>query len=99
MIYYRAFYLPPPNDWRETFVDSEQLDELPSGALLCIEIDTETGTREIISEKETGLSKKEKYFHDYALRVLEPKHDFGDTEEHAAFLRENKHLRGKPHGG
>lgn len=98
MIYYRAFYLPPANDWRETFQDSEQLEELPSGALLCVEIDTETGTREIISEKKTGLTKKEQYFHDYALRVTEYKHDLGESAEHIAFLRENRHLRGKPRG-
>ncbi len=97
MLYYRAFYLPPANDWRETFQDSEQLEELPSGALLCIEIDTETGTRKIISEKK-DLTKKEQYFFDYAYRQTEFRHDGGSSAEHAAFLRENRHLRGKPRG-
>jgi hypothetical protein len=93
MIYYRAFYLPKNGSWIEKFQDNEKLEELPSGALLVIEIDTETGARQIMSEKK-NLTKKEQYFFDYASRQLEPKHDGGGTEEHAGFLRENKHLRG-----
>lgn len=97
MLYYRAFYLPPTGSYDEDFKDSEKLEELPSGALLCISIDTETGTREIISEKK-NLTKKEQYFFDYGSRQLEFKHDGGPTAEHANFLRENRHLRGKPRG-
>lgn len=94
MIYYRAFYLPPKGSWVETVQDSDKLEELPSGALLVIEIDNDTGARQIMSEKKDNLTKKEQYFYDYARRQLEPKHDGGGTEEHAAFLMENKHLRG-----
>lgn len=94
---YRAFYLPPKNSYRETIVDSDKLEDLPSGSLLVIEINTEDGTRKLISEK-TNLTKKEQYFSDYAKRQLEFKHDGGPTAEHTEFLRENKHLRGTNRG-
>lgn len=88
MTYYRAFYLPKKGSYQEEIVDSYTTpDELPSGALLVISIDNDTGIREVISEKKGKLTEKEQYFFDYAKRQLEKKHDGGGTLEHAALMR------------
>lgn len=98
MRYYRAFYLPPTDSYAETFVDNETLEALPSGALLVIEIDNDTGIRQVMSQKKGKLTEKEQYFFDYAKRQLEKKHDGGPTLEHAALMRSRREQWGKKNG-
>lgn len=99
MVYYRAFYLPPKGSYQEVIKDSYTTpDELPSGALLVISIDNDTGIREVISQKEGKLTEKEQYFFDYAKRQLQKKHDGGGTLEHAKLMagrRESWELRNR----
>lgn len=85
---YRAFYLPP-DDISEVSEDNANLDQLPAGAILVIQIN-EDGTRQIISEKK-NQNQAEKRASDYAKRQLEFKHDGGPSYEMIAERR--KRLR------
>lgn len=85
---YRAFYRPKQGKFSEEFVDSEDLNQLPTGAILVIKIN-EDGTREVISEKQ-NRTPKEDTFHRFAKRQLEFKHDGGDTPEMREYRRENR---------
>lgn len=85
---YRAFYLPP-SDIEEVFEDNANLNSLPAGAILVIQMN-EDGTRQIISEKK-NQSAAEKRATDYAKRQLEFKHDGGPSYEMIAERR--KRLR------
>lgn len=79
---FRAFYKPANGDYNESFVDSDTLEELPSGALFVIKIN-ENGTRQIVEDekKKRSLTQKENKYHKWAQRHLEFKHDGGDTPE------------------
>lgn len=85
---FRAFYKPADGEYQEVYQDAETLDELPSGAILVIEIN-EDGTREIIEEKSTPTQKESVMLDDYK-KHLEPKHDGGDTPEIRALRREHR---------
>lgn len=85
---YRAFYLPP-DDISEVSQDNTVLNQLPSGAILVIQIN-EDGTRQVISEKK-NQTPAEKRAVDYAKRQLEFKHDGGPSYEVIAERR--KRLR------
>lgn len=89
---FRAFYRPATGKYREDFVDAEELDQLPAGAILVIKINNEDGTREIVQDekKNRALTPKEDKFYGFALRQLEKKHDGGDTPEMRELLRENR---------
>ena len=84
-IRYRGFYLPGRGKYRQEFVDSETLGDLPGGSIVIIQIN-EDGTRELISEKSNPTPKEEEYI-GFAKIQLEPKHDGGPTLEEIAKIK------------
>lgn len=84
-MHYRAFYKPKNGEYRQDFVDIENLNQLTAGAILVIKINDD-GTRELISEKENPTPKEKEYI-GFAKHQLEPKHDGGPTAEEVAKIK------------
>ena len=85
-IRYRGFYLPGRGKYRQEFVDTEDLNDLPPNPIFVIKIN-EDGTREKVSEKNNPTPKEEEYI-GFARVQLEPKHDGGPTFEELMKVKE-----------